>query len=110
MSSDFQAILVTDLSLANSPVTRPELLQQLHQALVQVEFLYVSNHEVPQNVVSDLKEVLPRLFILDQTRKVEVALRHSPHLLGYSHIGSETRAGLHDQRGQFEFASELPNA
>jgi isopenicillin N synthase-like dioxygenase len=38
-----------------------------------------------------------------------VALHNSPHFLGYSQIGSETTAGVQDQREQFEFATELPN-
>lgn len=109
MTSNFQTIPIIDLSLANSPTTHPGLLQQLHWALTQVGFLYVSNHEVPQNVVSDLKEVLPRLFRLNQECKEEVALHHSPHFLGYSQVGSETTAGVQDQREQFEFATELPN-
>jgi isopenicillin N synthase-like dioxygenase len=108
MSSNFQSIPIIDLSLANSPATRSGLLQQLHQALIEVGFLYVSNHEVPQNVVSDLKEVLPRLFNLDLEHKEKVALYNSPHFLGYSRIGSETTAGVQDQREQFEFATELP--
>jgi isopenicillin N synthase-like dioxygenase len=108
MSSNFQSIPIIDLSLANSPATRSGLLQQLHQALIEVGLLYVSNHEVPQNVVSDLKEVLPRLFNLDLEHKEKVALYNSPHFLGYSRIGSETTAGVQDQREQFEFATELP--
>ncbi|KAJ5754383.1 Oxoglutarate/iron-dependent dioxygenase [Penicillium manginii] len=82
MSSNFQSIPIIDLSLANSPATRSGLLQQLHQALIEVGFLYVSNHEVPQNVVSDLKEVLPRLFNLDLEHKEKVALYNSPPFLG----------------------------
>jgi len=109
MTSNFQSIPIIDLSLAESP-TRPELLKQLHYALTQVGFLYVSNHGVPREAIQDLKDLLPRLFKLDQGTKEKVALHNSPHFLGYSHVGSEMTAGAEDKREQFEFATELPNA
>lgn len=108
MTFDFHSIPIIDLSLAKSPATRPKLLEQLHHALTRVGFLYISNHEVPQAAISDLKELLPRLFELDSASKDKVALHHSPHFLGYSQIGSETTAGVEDKREQFEFATELP--
>lgn len=109
MTSDFQSIPIIDLSLAESPETRPQLLKQLHRALIQIGFLYVSNHGVPRKAVQDLKSLLPRLFDLDSQTKENVALHKSPHFLGYSHVGSETTAGIADKREQFEFATELPD-
>ncbi|KAJ5702620.1 Oxoglutarate/iron-dependent dioxygenase [Penicillium malachiteum] len=52
-------------------------------------------------------ETLHLLFSLDSKSKEDVALHRSPHFLGYSHVGSETTAGLEDRREQFEFATEL---
>ncbi|KAF9248222.1 hypothetical protein LCP9604111_5477 [Penicillium roqueforti] len=89
MTSNFKSIPVIDLSLANSPLTRPKLLQELHHALTCIGFLYITNHDVPQDVISDLKDALPKLFALDPAVKEEVALHNSPHFLGYSQ-----RAGL----------------
>jgi isopenicillin N synthase-like dioxygenase len=106
MASNFQSIPVIDLLLTKPP-TRPQLLRQLRQALTEVGFLYISNHGVPQSVISDLQAVLPRLFDLDQGRKDAVALHHSPYFLGYSQVGSEKTAGREDRREQFEFATEL---
>lgn len=110
MASNFQSIPVIDLSLANSADTRPEFLEQLRHALTRVGFLYISNHDVPQDAILNLKKLLPRLFALNQESKDKVALHHSPHFLGYSHVGSETTAGVEDRREQFEFATELPDA
>lgn len=110
MASNFQSIPVIDLSLARSFDTRPKLLRQLHHALTHVGFLYISNHEVPEDAISDLKKLLPRLFALTQESKDKAALHHSPHFLGYSHVGSETTAGVKDKREQFEFATELSEA
>ncbi|CAI7605020.1 unnamed protein product [Penicillium glandicola] len=109
MTSNFKSIPVIDLSLAKSPLTRPKLLQELHHALTCIGFLYITNHDVPQDVISDLKHALPKLFALDLAEKEEVALHNSPHFLGYSQVGSETTAGVADKREKFEFATELPD-
>lgn len=103
----FSEIPTIDLSLAESPATKPELLRQLHYALVSVGFLYVSNHGVPENVISNLVNVLPQLFGLPQAAKDEIALHKSPHFLGYSSVGAETTGGKVDRREQVEFATEL---
>lgn len=105
----FNAIPQTDLSLADDAVRRPELLQQLRHALTDVGFLYVKNHGVPEKVIADLVTVaLPAISGLSAETKAEISLEHSPHFLGYSAVGSETTAGLCDQREQIEFATELP--
>ena len=109
MASSFQSIPILDLSRAKSPSSRAAFLQELHVAITQVGFLYISNHEVSHDSISDLKSTLPRLFELNEDIKAEVALHNSPHFLGYSHVGSETTAGAEDKREQFEFATELAN-
>ncbi|KAK3996575.1 hyoscyamine 6-dioxygenase [Cladorrhinum sp. PSN332] len=104
---DFTEIPVLNLALADDPSTRPKLLAQLHQALTQVGFLYITNHGVPDSVISDLTSLLPRRFALPQEEKDEIAIINSPHFLGYSGTGTETTAGNPDRREQFEFATEL---
>ncbi|KLJ12375.1 hypothetical protein EMPG_09540 [Blastomyces silverae] len=98
-------LLLCQFTLA-SPLD-PALLQKLHYALVSVGFLYVSNHGVPENVIADLVNVLPQLFSLPGAAKDEIALRNSPHFLGYSSVGTETTGGKADRREQVEFATEL---
>lgn len=107
LSPSFTSIPLVDLSLAENPETEAQLLTHLRHALVEVGFLYVVNHGVPENVVSDMQSALPRLFALPPDAKDEVALRKSPHFLGYSGDRSETTAGREDRREQFEFATEL---
>jgi isopenicillin N synthase-like dioxygenase len=105
----FTSIPVIDLSLASSsPASKHELLSQLRHAVERVGFLYVSNHGVPVNVISDLVDALPRLFSLPGDAKEEMALHDSPHFLGYSSVGAETTAGKTDRREQVEYATELP--
>ncbi|KAK5659971.1 hypothetical protein OQA88_13436 [Cercophora sp. LCS_1] len=106
-SRTFTEIPVLDLSLAEDGSTRSQLFDQLRHALVDVGFLYITNHGVPEQVLSDIIDVLPRLFALPSLVKEEVALANSPHFLGYSADGSETTAGKADRREQFEFATEL---
>ncbi|KAI1964891.1 hypothetical protein LOZ58_001582 [Ophidiomyces ophidiicola] len=103
----FAEIPLIDLSLAADPLTRPLVLAQLHHALISVGFLYVSNHGVPDTVVRDLVQVLPRLFGLGRMAKDAIAMRNSPHFLGYSGVGAETTGGQTDSREQVEFATEL---
>ncbi|KAI3331644.1 2OG-Fe(II) oxygenase superfamily protein [Xylariaceae sp. AK1471] len=107
MTTSFEAIPSIDLSLANDPSTLPQLLQDLRHALVDVGFLYISNHGVHSPVISDLVSELPKLFSLGKDAKRAVALENSPHFLGYSGVGSENTAGRVDLREQFEFATEL---
>ncbi|KAK5633087.1 hypothetical protein RRF57_008801 [Xylaria bambusicola] len=107
MSTSFDSIPKIDLSLANNPGTLPQFLADLRQALVDVGFLYISNHGVPSSVISDLVSALPGLFNLREASKRAVALENSPHFLGYSGVGTENTVGAADLREQFEFATEL---
>ncbi|KAI1146371.1 2OG-Fe(II) oxygenase superfamily protein [Nemania diffusa] len=107
MTTSFDTIPTIDLSLANHPTTLPQLLKDLRHALIDIGFLYVSNHGVPPPIISALVSALPGLFSLDEATKRAVALENSPHFLGYSGVGGETTGGAVDVREQFEFATEL---
>ncbi|KAJ9617204.1 hypothetical protein H2200_000925 [Cladophialophora chaetospira] len=100
------SIPTIDLSLASSPHTRPTLLTSLRHALLNIGFLYISNHGISTSIIQDLLDTLPPLFSLSDEVKKSAALVHSPHFLGYSSFGHETTAGQRDQREQFEFANE----
>ena len=63
-TNNFQEIPVIDLALADDPKTLPALLSALRVALIDIGFLYVSNHKVPTEVIQDLVDILPRLFSL----------------------------------------------
>jgi isopenicillin N synthase-like dioxygenase len=83
-SPDFTSIPVIDLDKASNQDTKVDLLSDLRHALTDVGFLYVFNHGISKTVISDLVDALPRLFSLSQQEKEEVALKKSPHFLGYS--------------------------
>jgi len=101
------SIPTIDLSKAQSPATRAALVQELRHALIEVGFLYLSNHGIQNSVIEDLVRILPVLFALPDDVKESVALIKSPHFLGYSKFGSEMTANIQDEREQFEFANEL---
>jgi isopenicillin N synthase-like dioxygenase len=53
----FDTIPILDLSLARDPVTKPEFLDQLRHALIEVGFLYLKNvgiaEELTQAVIRE---------------------------------------------------------
>lgn len=99
---------VLDLSKANDPGQKPELLEQLHDALFNIGFLYVKNHGVPRETISSLVSRLPTLFDQPPEAKAALSKLNSPHFLGYSGFAEEVTLGEKDLREQFDFATELP--
>lgn len=108
MATESTKIPILDLSWANNPVKKPELLQQLHSALFEVGFLYVVNHGIEQRTIDDLTDFLPSLFALPTEEKASLSKLNSPHFLGYSGFAEETTLGKKDLREQFDYATELP--
>lgn len=107
MTRDFTSSPIIDLGLANDRLERRCIAAELRHALLNVGFLCVRDHGIPEDVIKDLVEALPILFDLSSAAKEEVALHNSPHFLGYSGAGAETTASNIDRREQFEFATEL---
>lgn len=101
------SIPTIDLSQADDPTKRAQLLRDVRHALVDVGFLYLSNHGIKESTVQDLVKTLPSLFALPEQVKESIALVQSPHFLGFSKFGTEITARVQDQREQFELANEL---
>jgi isopenicillin N synthase-like dioxygenase len=99
---------VLDLSKASDPRQRQELLEQLHDALFNIGFLYIKNHGVPSETISNLVSRLPALFDQPPDAKAALSKLNSPHFLGYSGFAEEVTLGKKDLREQFDFATELP--
>ncbi|ESZ90014.1 oxidoreductase [Sclerotinia borealis F-4128] len=110
MSTNFSEIPILDLSLADDPSTKQQLLKELRHILLNIGFLYVKNHGVSTDVIDALVKVLPNLFDIPKREKDSIALEKSPHFLGYSGMGAEKTAQVSDQREQFEFATELESS
>lgn len=99
---------ILDLSLANDPRQKRQLLDQLHHALFNIGFLYIKNHGVPSETISNLVARLPALFDQPAEARAAMAKMNSPHFLGYSGYAEEVTLGMKDLREQFDFATELP--
>ncbi|KAF2448202.1 Clavaminate synthase-like protein [Karstenula rhodostoma CBS 690.94] len=106
--SETAALPILDLSLANSPHLKQQLLEQLHDALFNVGFLYIKNHGVSQEKIKALTSLLPALFDQTDEAKASLSKLNSPHFLGYSGFAEEVTLGQKDLREQFDFATELP--
>jgi isopenicillin N synthase-like dioxygenase len=102
------SIPILDLSLAEDTRTKQVLLQQLHAALFDVGFLYVTNHGASTATIDRLTSLLPPLFALPAEEKAALGKLNTPHFLGYSRFAEETTLGKQDLREQFDFATELP--
>ena len=105
-SADFSSVPVLYYNLLGSPKTRDQFIYQLRNALVNVGFLYLKNHPIPQADVQDVIDYIPKLFALPQEAKDAVQMANSEHFLGYSRFGAELTKGAVDQREQFDFATK----
>ena len=105
VASDFSSIPILDYSLLDSPSQRPKFITQLQHALINVGFLYLSNHPVSTADIDSLIQYIPKLFALPQEAKDKIGMANSEHFLGYSRLGAELTKGKVDQREQFNFAT-----
>ena len=105
MATDFTTLPILDFALTNDQADKPEFIGQLRHTLLNVGFLYLKNHTVPQRVIDDLVAYIPRFFDLPQEVKNKIAIVNSPHFLGYSGHGAELTKGGVDHKEQFAFAT-----
>ena len=70
--ADFSSIPILDYSLLNSPLVRTSSITQLRHTLVNVRFLYLSNHTVSQTDIDLLIDYIPKLFALPQEEKDKI--------------------------------------
>jgi isopenicillin N synthase-like dioxygenase len=106
VDTDFSSIPILDYSLLSSPTTRHLFISQLQHALINVGFLYLSNHPVPASTIDTLVSYIPKLFGLPQAEKEKIRMVHSPHFLGYSRLGAELTKGKIDIREQFDIGTK----
>ena len=109
MAANFSTVPVLDWSLLSNSSTRPEFIQQLQQALINVGFLYLSNPPVAREDIDAVIEYCPRLFDISQEAKEKLRMANSPHFFGYSKFGAELTKGKTDQREQYDFGTTYEN-
>ena len=102
----FSRIPVLDYSLISPPSTKPLFISQLQHALINVGFLYLSNHTVPASTIDPLLDYIPKLFALPQEEKEQIQIFNSPHFVGYSGLDAGLTSGKVDHKEQFEFRTK----
>ncbi|KAJ2808891.1 hypothetical protein H4R20_000536 [Coemansia guatemalensis] len=106
--SDFTSIPILDLCTLRT--NREQLLSELQGALINVGFFYVKGHGINPKLLEELSSQTVKFFDLPLDEKLKVDKIHSPTFLGYSSQGNEITKGSKDNREQFDFANELPDA
>lgn len=107
----FDSIPVIDLREAFVAESKPQFLEKLRYALIEVGFLLLVNYEdygpSPADF-ADIKQQAVEFFELPDHVKKGCEMINSPHFLGYSRLGNEITAGRADYREQIDLATELP--
>ncbi|KAJ7062922.1 hypothetical protein C8F01DRAFT_108092 [Mycena amicta] len=102
MSLEFDEIPILDWSLAKRD--KPAFLLQLRNAMINVGFVYLSNHSVPMDLVDNVCKLTKDFFALPQAVKDEIDMSQSPHFHGYLRVGGVD--GHKDTREQFNFGGD----
>ena len=108
----FQQIPVIDLQLAFNSDTKPEFLQILRHALIEVGFLHLINYETEgpsRKELEEIREQAERFFELPDEVKLGCEMINSPHFLGYTRLANEVTALHTDWREQIDLGTELPS-
>ncbi|TGZ83470.1 Clavaminate synthase-like protein [Ascodesmis nigricans] len=106
--ASFTEVPILDLSLSRSPKTKPQFLEDLKRALLEVGFLYIKNYGIDEKLTEEVIRLGKLFFELPEEEKLRLEMRNSPHFLGYSRLGNEITSHATDWREQIDLATELP--
>jgi len=70
--------------LSSEPDVRRKLADQIRDACLNVGFLYVKNHGIPEELTQDALEASKQFFSLPLETKMELDNRTTPNFKGYS--------------------------
>ncbi|KAF6837753.1 isopenicillin n [Colletotrichum plurivorum] len=117
----FKSIPVLDLSLAQSPETKPQFLADLRYALMEVGFLYLKNVGIPDELFQRVIKEGKAFFDIpseEKYRKLQnlgvctldfrIEMKNAKSFLGYSQLSAEITAGEIDHREQIDLSTEHP--
>ncbi|KAJ5905362.1 oxidoreductase [Penicillium subrubescens] len=102
------SIPTVDYSLSTSPVTRPQFLSQLRDALVKVGFFYLKNHPISKFQQKDLLAQARELFQLSPEKKREIGMTRSKHFVGYVGLDDGLTLTKKDHRESYTLGYESP--
>lgn len=84
----FHAIPILDLSLAESPETKPGFLLVLRRALIEVGFLYICNMGIDELLIEAVIQNGKGFFDLPEAAKLAVRMRNKNSFLGRYGLGA----------------------
>ncbi|KAF6836897.1 isopenicillin n [Colletotrichum musicola] len=115
----FKSIPVLDLSLAQSPETKPPFLADLRYALMEVGFLYLKNVGIPNELFQRVIKEGKAFFDIPSEEKyrklqnlgtpcarLKIEMKNAKSFLGYSQLSAEITAGEIDHREQIDLSTE----
>lgn len=82
----FREIPILDLSLARDEATKPEFLEQLLDALLNVGFLYIKNTGIDQALFDTVCKEGISFFDLPEDEKLRIEMKNAKSFLGYSKV------------------------
>jgi isopenicillin N synthase-like dioxygenase len=104
----FDAIPILDLSLADSPTTKPAFLSSLRHALLEVGFLYIKNTSIPPELISQVITLGKAFFSLPESEKLKCEMKNAKSFLGYNKLGMEITRFKTDWREQIDLSTPHP--
>ncbi|KAL8848942.1 MAG: hypothetical protein Q9221_006036 [Calogaya cf. arnoldii] len=104
----FNSIPILDLSLARDADTKPEFLESLRSALLEVGFLYVKNTGIDDELIEHVIAQGKAFFDLPEDKKLEVQMKNAASFLGYNKLGNEITALKTDWREQIDLSTPHP--
>ncbi|KAJ4482524.1 Clavaminate synthase-like protein [Lentinula aciculospora] len=101
--STFEEIPVIDFADASSsnPVRRMALAEKIRDACVNVGFFYITNHGIPEDIVTDAVEAGKKFFALPISSKMDLDIHKAKNFKGYTALLGENtdpagRGDLHE--------------
>jgi len=76
MSSSFQSVPVLDYSLSLSSDTKPDFLEQLQHALLEVGFLYIKNTGIHDELIQKVISLGKAFFDLPEGEKLRLEMKN----------------------------------
>ncbi|EPE24667.1 Clavaminate synthase-like protein [Glarea lozoyensis ATCC 20868] len=104
----FDTIPILDLSLSKDPSTKPEFLNQLRHALIEVGFLYLKNVGIAEELTQAVIREGVAFFDLPMEEKLAIEMKNAPSFLGYSRLDAEITAHTTDHREQIDLSTDHP--
>jgi isopenicillin N synthase-like dioxygenase len=103
--SAFDHLPVLDLDEAHNPRTKPQFMNALLDAVVNVGFFYLKN-TIPASIEDEMVQKSIELLNLPLQEKTKLEMANSKHFLGYTRLFDETTAGVADSREQFDVGGD----